>query len=95
MLTQDEKTEILSIFPDADLEIVDSLLYSNGWSGYDACAYIIIFIGIDGSTQCCWASDDCMNSDPEWNIFRPYEVTDEEAVQLVAEMEEAIENFTC
>ena len=83
--------EILDIWPDADLSIVDSVLYFDGWSSYEDAAGILIFKGIDGSIQAVEWQDSPYTSGSTRD-FDPREVTDEEALDLTSDMKAAIES---
>jgi hypothetical protein len=42
---------IKEIWPDADIDLIDSIIYFDYWSGYEDSAALLIFKAIDGSIQ--------------------------------------------
>jgi hypothetical protein len=90
MITPDQTRELLDLFPDADLSIIESIIYDNGWSGYEDSAWLIIFEGIDGSTQALEYSSCSMCDGETSNTFTPREINDYEMEELVLQMESDI-----
>ena len=45
------KQQILDTFADADLSIVEEVLYFNGWVSDEECGGYLMFRGIDGSIR--------------------------------------------
>jgi hypothetical protein len=85
------KQEILDTFMDADLSIVQEILFFDGWTSYEEHGGYLIFRGIDGSIQRCEYGHSVMD-DHDTNHFCPMDITDEEFHASVAEMEEAAQN---
>lgn len=85
------KRQILETFEDADLSIVEEVLFFDGWISYEECGGYLIFRGIDGSIQRCDYGY-CVMAEDNTNHFLPVEITEEEYRLNVAEMQEAASN---
>jgi hypothetical protein len=86
--TEEDKKEILDIFPQADYSIVKGIYYFDGWSDYEENAGLLIFQGIDDSIQYVEYGQ-CPYSTYN-DIFNPEEITIEQAEELIKDMEEII-----
>jgi hypothetical protein len=89
MIEEHHKTEILGLFEDADLELIEKILYFDGWSDYEESGGILVFEAIDGTIQIVDYGYWVMMSD-EHSFFPLREVTFEEAQKEIADMEKAI-----
>lgn len=88
MLTAKEVQDVLDTFEDADVSIIESILYFDGWSTYEEYGGYLVFRGIDGSIQYCKYGYCVMASD-NTNYFRPRDVSEDEWHAMVASVEEA------
>jgi hypothetical protein len=79
------------IFEDFDQSLVKNVIYFDGWCGYDDSAGVFIFQGIDDSIQMASYSTSCMSSD-NTNYFALDEITVEQAIDIITEMNESIKN---
>lgn len=85
---------IVDTFPDADLSIIEEVLYFDGWQSYEECGGYLIFRGIDGSIQRCEYGH-CVFAEDNTNYFTPMDITHEEYLQNVKDMDEAAANTEC
>ena len=85
---------ILDTFPDADLSIVEEVLFFDGWQSYDECGGFLIFRGIDGSIQRCEYGYSVMASD-NTNWFQPMDISEDEYHRTVADMASAASTIQC
>ena len=92
-LDQECIQSILEIFQEVDLTIIKSILYFDGWSGYEECGGYLIFRGIDDSLQLVEYGY-CVMAEDNTNYFRPYELTKEAALEKIREMDDQIKNST-
>lgn len=79
---------VIEIFVDADISIIKEIIYFDGWYGYEECSGYLIFKGIDDSIQCCTYGYSVFADDNN-NYFDPREITAEEALEMITEMEKA------
>lgn len=79
---------VMEVFVDADISIIKEIIYFDGWCGYEECGGYLIFKGIDDSIQYCEYGSYVM-ADDNTNYFRPQEVTADEALEMIQEMEKA------
>ena len=79
---------VMEIFVDADISIIKEIIYFDGWCGYEESGGYLIFKGIDDSIQCCNYGYSVMSDDNN-NYFDPREITAEEALEMIQEMEKA------
>ncbi len=79
---------VIEIFVDADISIIKEIIYFDGWYGYEECSGYLIFKGIDDSIQYCNYGYSVMSDDNN-NYFDPREITAEEALEMIQEMEKA------
>lgn len=92
-LAQEGKEHVIDIFPDADLSLIKSIIYFDGWTSYEECGGILIFRAIDDTIQivdygyCVMATDNT-------NYFDLREVSKEEAEEEIREMKEAIDRYS-
>ena len=86
------KQQILDTFADADLSIVEEVLYFNGWVSDEECGGYLMFRGIDGSIQQCEYGYSVMAED-KTNYFTPVEITEEEYIACVKAMDEAAQTI--
>lgn len=84
-MTKQEEEEILSVFPDADLEIIKTVIFFDGWSDYEENGGYLIFIGIDDTIQTCSYGYSVMSSD-NTNYFNPQETTVWEMADIIEEI---------
>ena len=85
---------ILDTFPDADLSIVQEVLFFDGWQSYDECGGFLILRGIDGSIQRCEYGYSVMASDNN-NWFQPMDISEDEYHRTVADMASAASTIQC
>jgi hypothetical protein len=83
----DHQRKILERFVDADLSIIKSVLYFDGWASYEEDGGALIFIGIDDSLQVVNYGYSVMAED-NTNYFQPRDISPEEAGRLIAELQE-------
>lgn len=88
MLSPNQAEEVISAFPDADITLIDEIIYFDGWTSYEECGGYLIFKGIDGSIQFAEYGTSVFSSEP--NAFCSRDVTAEEAERLILEMQRAI-----
>lgn len=79
----------MEIFEDIDISIIKEIVYLNGWSGYEEGRGYLIFKGIDDSIQYCEYGS-CVFADDNTNYFNPQEITPDEALEMIQEMEKYI-----
>lgn len=91
MLTEAEVVDVLGAFPDADISIINHIIYFNGWQSDEECGGILIFEGIDGSAQLVNYGTSVFSSQPD--SFTPHEITSEEVDQQIKEMEELLKEY--
>ena len=80
---------VMEIFVDADISIIKEIIYLNGWSGYEDSAGYLIFKGIDDSIQWCKYASSPYKEDSN-HYFEPQEITADEALEMIQEMEKYI-----
>lgn len=85
------KQQIFETFEGVDLSIVEEVLYFDGWTSYEECGGYLIFKGIDGSIQRCEYGY-CVMADDNTNHFQPVEITHEEYLECIKEMDEAAQS---
>lgn len=78
---------ILDTFAGVDLSIIEEVLYFDGWMSYEESGGYLIFKGIDGSIQRCEYGYSVM-ADDNTNHFEPMDITHEEYLRCVKEMDE-------
>jgi hypothetical protein len=88
-MTDKEKDEILEIFINPRIDLIKKVIYFDGWSGYEDCAGLLIFYGIDDSIQRVTWSSSGYGSNYE---FEPIEISYENMLEEIKEMEESILN---
>jgi hypothetical protein len=89
-LTDTDKESLRKIFDSGlDLELVSSVIYFGGWCSYEENGGIFIFRAIDGSIQKAEFGY-CVMSENHDNSFTLEELTPEEAIKAIEEMEEMI-----
>lgn len=79
------KKEISETFDNVDFSIIEEVLYFDGWTTYEEYGGYLIFKGIDGSIQRCDYGY-CVMVEDNTNYFRPVEITHEEYLACVEEM---------
>ena len=82
--------EVKDTFPDADLSLIEEIIYFNGWNGYEEHGGILIFKAIDDSFQLATYGNNVFSEDTK-NYFDLYELSQEEAVKEISDMEVCIE----
>ena len=87
----EQLAEIKELFEDADISIIKTIVYFDGWSDWEECGGILVFIGIDDSIQVCHYGE-CVMAEDNTDYFEPIEVTQEYADKLIEEMKETIKN---
>lgn len=90
-MTDKEKNEILEIFTNPRIDLIKEVIYFDGWSSWEDCAGILIFRGIDDSLQRVNWSSCGYGSNYE---FEPIEISYEDMIEEIKEMEEAITNVS-
>lgn len=93
-ITLDSHTrqQICETFVGTDLSIIEEVLYFDGWTSYEECGGYLIFKGIDGSIQRCDYGY-CVMVEDNTNHFLPTEITHEEYLACVQEMESAAQSI--
>lgn len=81
--------EVLRVWPGADVSIIDHIIYFDSWMGYEDAGGLLVFMGIDGSTQIVEWQSDPFSSDDDHG-FDPREVTADEAQERISEMNDMI-----
>ena len=89
---EDQLKEIEELFEGADTSIIKSIIYFNGWSDYEECGGILIFVGIDDTIQFC-SFGTCVFAEDNTDYFEPYEITQEVADQKIKDMEKMIDEI--
>ena len=79
----------MEIFEDIDISIIKEIIYLDGWSGYEESRGLFVFKGIDDSIQYCEYGS-CVMADDNTDYFRPQEITPDEALEMITEMEKYI-----
>ena len=80
--------QVMEVFVDADISIIKEIIYFGGWASYEEDGGYLIFRGIDDSIQYCNYGYSVMAEDNN-NYFNPQEITAEEALELIKEIEDA------
>jgi len=91
MSPTEEIAEIEELFEDADISLIKSIIYFNGWSDWEESGGYLIFEGIDNSIQMCEYGY-CVMAEDNANYFKPEEITEDEADDMIDEMNKEIEN---
>ena len=86
------RQQICETFVGVDLSIIEDVLYFDGWTSYEECGGYLIFKGIDGSIQRCDYGY-CVMVEDNTNHFLPVEITHEEYLACVQEMENAAQSI--
>jgi hypothetical protein len=88
-LNAQQSADVLAVFPDADLLLIDDIVYFDGWASYEEAAGMLIFRAIDGTLQradyghCVMASVEDQACE---NAFTLTEISEETAAYEIAEM---------
>ena len=91
MLTADEIEDVLGAFPNADVSIIERIMYFGGWQSYEECGGIFVFEGIDGSIQIAEYGTSVFSSEP--TVFAPRDISPEEAEKEINDMRASLETF--
>ena len=92
MNQSEERAEIDELFEDADLSLIKEIIYFNGWSDYEEYGGYLIFRGIDDCIHYC-SYGYCVMARDNTNYFNPVEITQEEADELMCEMDKLIQEY--
>jgi hypothetical protein len=84
---------IREVFSNPDLTLIKSVIYFDSWNGFEEYGGLLIFRGIDNSIQSLEFGYSVMGED-NTNYFRPNEVSLDEAISEIAQMEEIIRTNT-
>ncbi len=91
-MSPETKQKILETFSDADLSLIEDVLYFDGWADYEEDGGILVFKAVDGTFQIAEYGY-CVMADDHTNRFFPLrEVSFAEAQDEILEMKKAIEN---
>ncbi len=89
-LTKEEKASILEVFQEPDFSLIKSIVYFDGWTSYEECGGILVFIAIDDTIQIVDYGY-CVMAEDNTNYFTMREVSSVEAEEEIREMNEAID----
>jgi hypothetical protein len=81
--------DIEEMFDDADVSLIKEIIYFDGWSTYEESGGYLIFKGIDDSIQLCEYGYSVMGDD-NTDYFQPVEITQQQADDMIKEMDEWI-----
>ena len=89
-LTADDIEDLKSLYGiGLDVSIIKAIYYFDGWSDYEEHGGYLIFQGIDDSIQFDEYGYCVYSSGP--THFEPYEIDETRALELIAEMDKAIQ----
>ena len=89
MITSQEKQDIEDVFEDADVSLIDEIIFFDGWCSYEESGGHLIFRGIDGTIQCADYGYSVMTEDNR-NFFDLTEISEETCKETIADMKEAM-----